>query len=133
MKSISNKSQKGSAGSNLLIVLVVLGLVGHAAYNYIPVGFNGENMKQEMHTAVLSGSAISGGKVNAADVTKNRIMKFAQDNGFPTDLTIDSKMSGSVISSTVRYSQDVNILPFGIYKYKYQFNHTATPAGFITK
>jgi hypothetical protein len=133
MKNISNKNQKGSAGSNLIIVLVVLVLVGHAAYNYVPVGFNGENMKQEMHTAVLSGSSLSGGKVNPLDVTKNRIMKFAQENSFPSDLTIESKVNGGVISSTVRYSQDVNILPFGIYKYKYQFNHTATPAGFLTK
>jgi hypothetical protein len=132
MKKDFHQNQIGSANTKLLVFAIVAIAVGHAAYNYVPVAFGGENLKQEMHTAVLSGTALPGTS-NPVEVTKNRLIKFVRDNGYPQATTVDAKQANGVISATVRFSQEVNIMPFGIYKYNYVFDHSASPAGFLTK
>jgi hypothetical protein len=127
-----HQNQRGSASTKMLVVAVILGLLGHAAYNYVPVAYGGENFKQEMHVAVLNGSAIPL-TANPVEVTKNRLLKFARDNSYPANVVVDAKLNGGIMSSTARYSQEVNILPFGLYKLTYSFDNTSTPAGFITK
>jgi hypothetical protein len=127
-----HQNQIGSANTKLLVFAIIVAVVGHAAYNYVPIAFGGENLKQEMHTAVLSGTALPGTS-NPAEVTKNRLAKFVRDNGYPTATTVDAKQANGVISATIRFSQEVNILPFGLYKYNYVFDHSASPAGFLLK
>ncbi len=50
-------SEKGGASVKLVAVLVVLFLVAHAGYNYIPVAYEAESFKQDMQTAVVQGMA----------------------------------------------------------------------------
>lgn len=60
-KEIKNRnSEKGNAKVKLVAVLVVLFLIGHAAYSYIPVAYEAEYFKQEMQTAVVQGMAVPG-------------------------------------------------------------------------
>jgi hypothetical protein len=47
------KNQRGSAGTNFLLVVITLFLGGHAAYNYVPIAYSGEDLKQRMHERVL--------------------------------------------------------------------------------
>jgi histidinol phosphatase-like PHP family hydrolase len=126
------ENQRGSANTKLIVFLLIVAALGHAGYNYVPVAFNGENLKQEMHTAVLNGTSLPI-STNPVEVTKGRLLKYVKDNGYPTTTTVDAKQNSGTISATVRYSQEVNILPFGLYKYNYVFDHTASPAGFLTK
>ncbi len=127
-----HSNQHGSASTKMLVFAAILGLFGHAAFNYIPVAYNGQNFKEEMRTAVLSGTALPG-SLNPSEVTKNRLIKFLKDNGYPANAVIDAKQTNGVITATARYSQEVNILPFGAYKYTYSFDNTSTPAGFLMK
>ena len=53
-------SQRGSASAKFLALLVFIGLLAHAGYNYVPVAYNGAAFKQEMDTAVVKGLAASG-------------------------------------------------------------------------
>ena len=124
--------ERGSAGTKFMIFLVILVLAGNAGYNYIPVQYDAESMKTEMSTAVLQGLALPG-KLNPVDNVKARLQKAAQQNGLPADAVIDVKQNGNVLTAHVTYSKPVSILPFGIYKYNYQFDHTATPTGFLLK
>ena len=124
-----HQNQRGSASTKMLVVAAILGLLGHAAYNYIPVAYNGQTLKQEMHTAVLSGTVLPTTS-NPSEVTKNRLMKFVKENGYPANAVIDAKQTNGVITATARYSQEVNILPFGAYKYTYSFDNTSTLLGF---
>ena len=68
-KALSRASERGGAGVKFLIVFVVLFLIGHAGYNYVPIAYAGENFKQEMQTAVVNGLATPG-RLNPVDVVR---------------------------------------------------------------
>ncbi len=133
MKVNHRQSEEGSAGVKLVAVLVVLFLVAHAGYNYIPVAYNGENFKTEMHAAVLQGSTLPPSAGNKAVATKTRLQKLASVNELPPDAKIDVKEVNGSVEATVSYTQNVNILPFGIYTYDYVFNNKSGVNDFLTK
>ena len=126
------ESERGSAGAKFVAVVAFLVLFAHAGLNYVPVAYDAESMKSDMGTAVLQGLAVPG-KLNPVDNVRARVQRAAQSNAIPTDALIDVRMTGNVITAHVSYTQPVNILPFGIYKYNYRFDHTATPSGFLLK
>lgn len=128
----NRESERGSAGVKFMVILSVILMGAHAGYNYVPVAYEAESLKTEMGTAVLQGLALPG-KMNPVENVKARIMRAAQQNGTPPEALIDVKQAGNVITAHVAYTKTVNILPFGIYKYNYVFDHTATPTGFILK
>jgi len=128
----NQKSERGGAGVKLIITLVILFLIAHAGYNYIPVAYEGENLKQEMQTAVVQGLATPMGMTPALMV-KGKLQKAAVENNLPSDALIEIKQVNNVMQAHVRYSKPINMLPFGIFKYNYNFDHTATPNGFLLK
>jgi len=134
MNNLSTKrvSERGSAGVKFAITLVVIILTGHAGFNYVPAAYDAESLKSEMSTAVLQGLALPG-KVNPVENVKTRIQKAILQNNIPSDAILDVKMNANVITARVAYVKQVDILPFGIYRYAYQFDHTATPSGFLLK
>jgi hypothetical protein len=127
------KSERGSAGTNALIVIAILVLIGNAGLNYVPTAYEGANLKQEMQTIVVQSSALPNTTTKPTDVVKNRLQKVFSENNIPVDALVEVKQNGGVVQARVAYNKSVNILPFGIYKYNYQFDHTAVPAGFLTK
>ena len=127
-----SESERGGAGFKFVLSLVVLFLVAHAGYQYVPVAYAAESLRTDMQTAVLQGMALPG-KVNPIDNVKERIQKSAYSNDIPTDVVIDVRKAGNVIYARVIYRKQVNLLPFGLYKYVYAFDYTATPTGFLTK
>jgi len=130
---IKNKnSEQGSAKVKLIIVLLVLFLIGHAGYNYIPVAYEGENFKQEMQTAVVQGMAVPPG-ITVSDMVKGKLQRAMTANNIPHNAFVQVKQVNNTMQAHVAYTKQVNILPFGIYKYNYQFNHIATPTGFLLK
>ncbi len=130
-KETDRTSERGGAGAKLLIILTALILAGHAGINYVPVAYAGESFKQDMQTAVVQGLAtpIRAGK--PTDFVKTKIERAARANDIPQDAFIEVKQNGKVIQAHVFYSQTVNLLPFGMFKYEYVFDHTATPTGFL--
>ncbi len=127
------KSERGGAGVKLIMVLLVLFLVAHAGYNYIPIAYDGANFKQEMQTAVIQGVALPGSNLTAVDVIKNKIQRAAVNNNVPSNAFVEVKPFNNIVRAHVSYVKTINILPFGIYKYNYQFDNTATPTGFLFK
>src|SRR5580765_6259780 len=125
-------SERGSAGVKFFIALCVIVLVANAGFNYVPVAYDAESLKTEMQTAVVQGLAMPA-RLNPLDNVRGRIEKAAQQNDVPADVVIDVKQAGNAITAHVVYTKPVNILPFGIYKYNYHFDHTATPTGFLLK
>jgi hypothetical protein len=125
-------SERGSAGVKALCVFIFLALVAHAGFNYIPVAYNGASFKQEMETAVVKGLAAPP-NIKPIDVVRNSVVKAAELNSVPEDAVIDIKADRGVVQAHVIYSQQVNILPFGLYKYHYNFDHVARPEGFLMK
>lgn len=127
----SRQNQHGSAGAKMVVVLVILFLIGHAAVNFIPVAYQGANFKEEMQSAVVQGSALPTG--NPVATTQVRIKQSADSNNLPADTIIEVKQIKGGIQAHAIYTKKVNILPFGIYVYNYKFDHTAAPIGFLMK
>ncbi len=128
----SRETERGSVGAKFAAVMVGLILLAHAGYNYVPVAYDGESFKQEMQTAVVQGLALpNGGK--PVETTKARLLRVAAQGNIPENAFIEVKMVKTVLEAHVAYSKQVNILPFGLFTYTYQFDHTATPTGFLLK
>lgn len=131
-KSVNRGSERGSAGVKLMIVLAIIVITANAGYNYVPVAYDAEALKSDMDTAILQGLALPG-RINPIDNVKERIAKSIVVNNIPKEATIDVKQAGNGLTARVTYSQQISILPFGIYKYNYAFDYTATPTGFLLK
>ena len=132
-KSVKNRdTERGSAGVKFAIFLAVIVILGNAGYNYVPVAYDASALKGDMDTAVLQGMAMPG-KINPIDNVKERIQKAITVNNVPKEATLDVKQVGNGINARVTYSQQVSMLPFGLYKYNYAFDYTATPTGFLMK
>jgi len=125
-------SERGSAGVKFAIVLTIIILAANAGFHYVPVAYEAESLKTEMMTSVIQGLAAPG-KVNPVDIVKGRIEKAMAANSIPADAILDVTQKGNVIQAHVSYTKKVSILPFGIYTYNYNFDHTATPTGFLLK
>jgi len=128
----SRDCERGAAGIKLVVALTVVFLAAHAGYNYIPVAYDAESVKTEMNTAVLQGLALPG-KLNVVDNVKARLMRTFAANNVPADAILEVKQAGNNLTARVAYQKQVNILPFGLYRYNYNFDFTATPTGFLLK
>lgn len=129
---LERPSERGGAAAKFLIIGVVLVLIANAGYNYVPVAYAGASFKQEMDTAVVKGLAAPG-SLKPADVVKAHIQKAARDYEIPSDAVVEIRPAGNMIQAHVTYSKEINMLPFGLYRYSYEFNHTAQPVGYLTK
>ncbi len=129
---IDRSSERGGAAVKALLIGLVLVLIANAGYNYVPVAYAGASFRQEMDTAVVKGLAAPG-QLKPADVVKAHIQRAARDYEVPSDAVVEIKPAGNMIQAHVAYSKEVDMLPFGLYRYNYQFNHTAQPVGYLTK
>lgn len=126
------KAERGGASIRLMLFLLVLAVTINAGYNYIPTAYQGENFKQEMQTAVIQVTAMPSTTISPPDMLKAKLVKLATENQLPPSM-IDVRQVNNVLTAHVRYSKDINIVPFGIYNYHYDFDHTVTPSGFLLK
>lgn len=125
-------AERGGASAKFMLVALVIILAANAGYNYVPVAYQGENFKQEMQTAVVQGLAMPPAAGNPVEVLKAKLNRIAVNSQLPPAV-IDVKQMNNVLTAHVKYSKEVSIVPFGIYNYNYEFDHTATPTGFLLK
>jgi hypothetical protein len=129
---VERPAERGGAGVKLLLIGLALALVGNAGYNYVPVAYEGASFRQEMDTAVVKGLAASG-RLKPLDVVKAHIQKAATDYRIPAEAVVDIKPAGDSIQAHVVYTKEISMLPLGLYRYNYQFDHTAVPVGYLMK
>jgi hypothetical protein len=127
------KTERGSAGIRLLIVALVLFLIANAGYQYVPVAYQGENLKQEIQTAVVNGVALPGIGKNPADAVRDKVIAAVRNNNLPANTVVQVKQLNAVVQAHVAYTKPVPVLPFGLYTRNYEFDYTATPTGFLSK
>jgi hypothetical protein len=125
-------AEHGSAGIKVLLIFLGLFLLGHALWNYVPIAYNGASFKQEMDTAVVKALAASG-QIKPLEVASATVTKAARDYQLPPDAIIEVKPVGGVVQVYASYSLPVNLLPLGLYRHQYKFEHTARPVGYLMK
>lgn len=135
MKEVLNSKemhgQKGGAGVKLIIVGLILFLIGHAGYQYVPTAYSAQDFKQDMKTSVMQGVTLPSTYGKPVAIVKGKLNQAAERHGLPYDRVIDVKKKGDLVTARVYYQVDVPLLPFGLYSYKYVFDHSATPSGFL--
>ena len=130
----SSNSEHGGAGIKFLIAVVILFLAGHAGYTYIPVAYQSEDFKQRMNEIVMNAFAMPNVATNSPEAVKQRIRNYGNDYGVPANALIKvDKAENGAMRAQVRFTKEVELLPFGLYKYNYEFDHIAAPNGFLTK
>ena len=132
LNSSDRSSERGGAGVKFLFVFLVVVLVGNAGIQYIPVAYQGASFRQEMDTAVVKGLGISG-RINPLEAVTASIKKASIDYEIPDDAFVEIKPVSGVVEARVAYQQQVNMLPFGLYRYNYDFDYTAKPVGYLLK
>ena len=115
-----------------MAIAVVLVLVANAGYNYIPVAYAGASFQQEMDTAVVKGIGVSG-RINPLDAVTASIKMASREYEIPEDAFVEIKPVKGVVEAHVAYQRQVNMLPFGLYKYDYDFDYVARPTGYLLK
>ncbi|HEX8396699.1 MAG TPA: hypothetical protein VF644_04700 [Pyrinomonadaceae bacterium] len=129
-----NSSEHGGAGVKFLIIVLVLFLIGHAGYIYIPSAYQSEDYKQRMNELVTNAFAMPNSPLNSPEVVKQRLRNYGNDYGVPANALIKvDKMDTGALRAQVKFSKEIDILPFHLYKYNYEFEHIAMPNGFLTK
>lgn len=127
------ESQRGTASIKLLRTILVLYLFGNALINYLPVAYNSENLRQEMHTAVLQGMSLPPSRGNPVEVTKKRLQKAIEANNIPSYAHLEVKQVNNIMQARIIFTQPVSLLPFGLYDYSYQFDHTTNTGSYLAK
>jgi Flp pilus assembly protein TadG len=128
----NRSSERGGAGVKFLLIALALALVGNAGINYIPIAYEGANLRQEMDTAVVRGMAASG-RLKPVDVVTASVQKALRENNVPEDAVVNIQVNNTTVQAHVVYTKSVSILPFGLYKYNYNFNYVAAPNGYLLK
>lgn len=131
-KTKNRNAERGSASVKFLIILTAIILIARAGYNYIPVAYEAQDLKQEMDTAIVQSMAL-GNSQDAVNITKTKIQHVIVADDIPTNAVVEVKQINNLCQARVAYNQRVELLPFGLYSYIYQFDHTAVPNGFLAK
>ncbi len=120
--------ERGSASTKLLIVAIILFLFGHAGYNYIPIAYEGQDLEEQMQSAVTKGAAMANlGK--PLDSVKAHLANAMKGHPIPANAFFNVQEIDGVIQAKLRYTKKIDLLPFGLYQYDYVFDTTVTPAG----
>lgn len=125
-------SERGSAAIKFLLIFLVLVLAANAGFNYVPVAYQGASFKQEMDTAVVKGISAAG-RVKPMEAVAASIKKASFDYDIPDDAFVEIKPVNGVVEARVAYTRPVNMLPFGLYQYNYDFDYVAKPTGYLLK
>jgi hypothetical protein len=125
-------SEQGSAAIKFMLVFLVLALAANAGFNYVPVAYQGASFKQEMDTAVVKGISAAG-RVKPMEAVTASIKKASFDYDIPDDAFVEIKPVNGVVEARVAYTRSVNMLPFGLYQYTYDFDYVAKPTGYLLK
>jgi hypothetical protein len=127
MNAKSYRDQQGSAKVYAIAAVTVIFLMIHAGWNFFPVLYQCESFKSELKNSVLQVQSLPRRPdESVTDKLKKRLRMVANDNGVPANANIEVSDNSSGLRARVRFIREVNILPFGLYKYQYNFDESGS-------
>jgi Flp pilus assembly protein TadG len=132
-KNVLNKSarqnENGSATTRFMLVLVMLFLAVHAGYNYLIVWSQCTQFQDAMKEAIDRASMSQDPNHTDPEKIKNFLRRKADENSIPLNAVIKVNKGPGGTTALASFTREVAILPFNLYNYKYEFNHTQAPPG----
>ena len=127
-KDFHRQSEQGSSTTKFVLVVIALLLIGYGGYNYIVMSYQCSHFKEKVQEIITQAYALPNNKnLNDPELMRQKIRSIGDYDGVPADavITITKKPGGT--EAQVVFTREANLLPFGLYKYKYQFDNTARP------
>ncbi len=117
---VARRGERGGARLKFLIVIALIGSAAYAGFQYVPVAYNAYLFRDLMQESVDKAVALS----HNGEWIKQQLAKNAAEFGVPQDAVITPTQSdGSHAEVRVRFTRDIQLLPG--YTYQYEFDHTA--------
>jgi hypothetical protein len=92
----------------------------------------GRALSRKWIRAVVKGIGVSG-RINPLEAVTASIKKASREYEIPDDAFVEIKPVKGIVEAHVAYQRQVNMLPFGLYKYDYDFDYVAKPTGYLLK
>jgi hypothetical protein len=117
-------NEGGSARLKFLIVVAIIGIVGYAAYLYIPIRYEAYLFQDLMqHDADVAGA-----QGYPPTWVSDQLTKQGPEYGVPADAVITVSQDDNRIQVSVQFTRDIE---FPGYTYQYEFDHTAKSTNFF--
>jgi hypothetical protein len=117
-------SERGSARLNLLIFLAFVGAVAYAGSQYVPIAYQGSQLKTFMQDTVNNAAVTD----KDARWTEDQLRRNLTTYGVPADARIKVANRASRIEAQVEYTIPVPLL---VTTYEYKFDHTARSSNLL--
>ena len=111
-------SERGGSRFNLLVVVVVIAAVAYAGYQYVPVAYQGSQLKVFMDDTVNNAVITDKNAAWAEDQIRKNLVNY----GAPPDALITVITREARLEAHVEYIIPVPLL---VTTYNYKFDHTA--------
>jgi len=118
-------SERGSARSNFLILMVVIAAVAYAGYQYVPVAYQASQLKVFMQDTVNNAVVTDKDARWAEDQLRRNLTSY----GVPPDARITVGNRESRIEAQVEYTIPVPLL---VTTYEYKFDHTTRSSNVLS-
>ena len=127
-KNFPRRSEQGSTTTKFVLVLIALILVGYGGFNYVVNSYQCSHLKDKMQEIITQVYALPNNKgLNDVEAIRQKIRSIADYDNVPADAVINVNKKPGGTEAQVTFTRDVHLLPFNMYKYKYQFDYTAKP------
>lgn len=128
------KHERGGATVKFLAVIILIFLTAHAAFNYIMVWYQCTQFKEAMIESVTQAYAMPNSNLNVPENLLKKLRARGNEDGVPANAIIKVEKQPAGIQARANFVREINLLPFDLYKYNYQFDYIATPpSGFASK
>ena len=121
----TRRGERGGSRLKFLIVVVILGAAGYAAYLYIPAQFDAYRFKDLMQHDADVASTQGYQPTWMADQLKKSLAEF----NIPADAVITPSQQENRMVVRVQYTKPIEF--FG-YTYQYEVDHTVKSTAFLT-
>ncbi|HEY9401060.1 MAG TPA: hypothetical protein VIQ24_00100 [Pyrinomonadaceae bacterium] len=110
-------TERGSARTNFLLMLVVIAVVAYAGYQYVPVAYQASQLKVFMQDTVNNAVITN----RDAPWTEDQLRRNLTTYGAPSNARVTVANRESRIEARVEYTVPVPLL---VTTYQYKFDHT---------
>ncbi len=125
---LPRQCERGSSTTKFVLVVIVLILVGYGAYNYIVMSYQCSHFKEKMQEIITQAYSLPNNKnLNDPELVRQKIRSIGDYDSVPADAVINVNKKPSGVEAQVTFMREISLLPFNMYKYKYQFDFTAKP------